>query len=110
MDTAVWIVLIIAVTVIVVLFMFRPALKKFFLKANQDGIEAGIETRDAGNEQATPPSAADQKYSVNISHNKQVGASQNISVGRPNVNVSNNTQAGHDQSIEVKPTKPENRT
>lgn len=105
MDNAVWIALIVAAAVIVVLFMFRRDIRKFFVKASRDGVEAGLETRDPG--QSTPPGgvAPGRTAGVNVKGNKQIGAGNKISVGQSNVNIEDNAQVGHDQSIEVKPKK-----
>jgi len=101
MDNTTWIVLIVALTVILVLIIFRRTLSKFFLKANRDGVEAGLETREPT---STPfqPGETNPAHSVNISNNKQIGANNKISVARSDVNVSDNTQAGQKQSIDVK--------
>lgn len=99
MDATVWIALIIAVAVIIVLYMFRRDLRKFFLKAGSDGVEAGIETRES----QTANSGA--SHSVNISGNKQIGTDQKISIQQSDVNISDNVQAGHKQKIEVKDDK-----
>lgn len=105
MDNAIWIVLIVAVAVIVVLFMFRRDIRKFFLKASRDGVEAGLETRDPG--QVFPPGGVPtgRAPGVTIKGNKQIGTKNEISVSRSSVNVEDNTQLGRDQSIEVKPNK-----
>lgn len=107
MDSTVWIALIIAAAVIVILFMFRPALKKFFLRADQGGIEAGIETREVPAAQPSTDATPNQAHAIEISHNKLMGAKQKISVGRSDVKVSDNTQIGHNQAIEVKPPQVE---
>lgn len=102
MDNSVWIVLIVAVAVIVVLYMFRGALSKFFLKANRNGVEAGLETREMPSS-GMPDTNSPHK--VNISGNKQIGAEQKINVAQSDVNVSDNLQAGRKQSIDVKADK-----
>ena len=105
MDNTTWIVLIVAVAIIVVLFMFRRDIRKFFVKASRDGVEAGLETRDPG--QSPPPVATPPGHprSVNIKGNTQAGSGNKISVAQPNVNVEDNKQLGRDQSIEVKPNR-----
>lgn len=104
MDNTVWIVLIVAGAVLLVLFMFRGVLSKFFLKANREGVEAGIETRES--HPVAPTSEADSHpYAVNISRNKQLGMDNKIDVAQSNVNISDNTQAGRGQAIEVKPKR-----
>lgn len=104
MDNLIWIVLIVAVTVILVLILFRRTLSKFFLKANRDGVEAGLEIRDAVPDPLSPNETAPSP-SINISGNRQIGSGNKISVARPDVNVSDNTQAGQKQTIEVKSDK-----
>ena len=105
MDSTIWIALIVAAAVIIVLFMFRHDIRKFFVKASRDGVEAGLETHDPG--QSAPPGGAapGHPYGVNIKNNKQIGAGNKIGVGQSNVNVEDNMQLGRDQSIEVKPKK-----
>ena len=46
MSDMVLITLIVAVAVIILLFMFRRRLSHFGIKANKEGIEAELETRD----------------------------------------------------------------
>ena len=102
MDSTIWIALIIAVAVVVVLFMFRRDIRKFFVKASRDGVEAGLETRDPNQ---NTPEVADRSYGVNIKGNTQAGSGNKISVAQSDVNVEDNAQVGRDQSIEVKPRK-----
>ena len=74
MDSTVWIALIIAAAVIVILFMFRPALKKFFLRADQGGIEAGIETREVP--------AAQDVYKRQVTHPPRSSARTNPTIAQ----------------------------
>jgi hypothetical protein len=99
-SETVWIVLIIAVAVIVVLYMFRGALASFFLKATQEGFEAGLETREQ------PPSDDQAEHSpadVNVSDTWQIGRKNKIAVGRSDTNVSKSRQIGEEQEITVEP-------
>jgi hypothetical protein len=100
MSESIWIVLIVAATVVVVLFMFRGALANFFLKASQDGFEAGLETHDPA---PTDDSPAPGEGGVNITGNWQVGWKSKIGVNRKDVNVSDNLQLGPEQDITVHP-------
>ena len=107
MSETVWIVLIIAIAVIVVLFMFRGALARFFLKASQDGFEAELETREQG---PTGSQAGQSSAGTNISGNWQVGRQNKIDVGQPDTNVSDNLQLGREQDITARPqTKPDSK-
>jgi hypothetical protein len=109
MSDTVLIVLIIALAVIIVLFAFRGALSRFFLKASREGFEAELQTRDpAGGQQSELPKEAAEPPSpgVNISGNVQRGSGHRIAVNRPDVNVSDNEQSGRDQSIEVGSDQP----
>jgi hypothetical protein len=106
MDSTIWIALIVAAAVIIVLFMFRRDIRKFFVKASRDGVEAGLETRDPA---PSPPPAAGgapgRAPGVNIKGNTQAGAGNRIGVAQSDVNVEDNKQLGRDQSIEVKRKK-----
>jgi hypothetical protein len=101
MSETTWIVLIVTAAVIVVLWMFRGTLSRFFLRANRDGVEAELQTRESEG----TPSAPSPAPGVNISGNRQLGKDNEIAVGRDNVNVSDNLQAGEEQSIDVKADK-----
>jgi hypothetical protein len=105
-----WIVLIIAGTVVFVLFMFRSALARFFFKAGSSGIEASLETREqattnTGESSARPIRPPGQ---VTISRNKQIGLRNKIDVNRPDVDVTENLQLGADQEISLDQTPEEN--
>ena len=107
MSETVWIVLIIAIAVIVVLFMFRGALARFFLKASQDGFEAELETRE---QELTGSQAGQSTASTNISSNWQIGRENKIDVGQADTNVSDNLQIGSEQDITARPqTKPDSK-
>lgn len=102
MSDNVWIVLIVALTVIVVLFLFRRQLSSFFLRAGKDGLETRLETRDTpGN---APGDGSDA--SVNISGTRQIGRKNKIRVSRPDVNISQVDQIGSEQQIDVQPDPP----
>ena len=102
MSDTVLIVLIVAVVVAVVLFMFRQQLKRFLFKANKDGIEATLETRDASRRSAGP-------RGVSISRNVQAGKGNVIDVGRSDANVSENLQQGEDNVIRARPEPPKKK-
>jgi hypothetical protein len=96
-----WIVLIIAATVVTVLFMFRGTLARFFFKAGSSGIEAVLEAREqattnTGDSGARPTRPPGQ---VTISGNRQIGRRNEIDVSRPDVDVTENLQLGTDQEI-----------
>ena len=98
MSDTVLVVLIIAITVIVVLILFRKQLSRFFIRANKEGVEAELQTH----EQEKP---AGEKAGVSISGNKQIGRDNVIDVGRDNVEVEDNLQLGEGQQIKVRPEK-----
>lgn len=94
MSDPVLIVLIIAIAVVLVLVIFRRQLSSFFLKANKEGLEARLETRET---------SSTGRADVTISRNKQIGRGNVIEVGRGNVGVEDNTQLGEDQQIIARP-------
>ena len=96
MSDTVLITLIVAATVIILLFMFRRQLSRFGIKANKEGIEAELETRD-------PSAMPDRQDGVIISGAKQFGKEQVIDVGRENVTVEDTRQVGTGQKIIVRP-------
>jgi len=96
MSETLWITLIIAVVVLVVLFMFRKQLQSFLFKANREGIQAELNTRDP-----RPQGRAQ----VNITGNRQAGKDNAIDVGRSGVNVQDNKQRGSNNKITVTPDK-----
>jgi hypothetical protein len=102
MSDTVLTVLIVAVAVVVILFMFRRQLSAFIFRANKEGVEAHLETRDTTAQDQTSGSAG-RTHSVNISDNRQIGRDQEISVGRADTNVSDNLQLGEEQKIRVDP-------
>ena len=101
MSDTVLTVLIVAIAIIVVLFMFRERLRNFIFKANKDGVEANLET----NQQDKTLGNQGRQPSVNISGNRQIGKGNRIDVGRSNVNVEKNLQKGDDEEIVVRPQK-----
>jgi hypothetical protein len=103
MNDAIWIALIIAGAIIVVLYMFRGVLARFFFKAGHEGVEASLETRDQTTGSATASPTPPPRAGVNISGNQQIGRENKIEVGRQDVNVSDNTQLGEKQEIKVQP-------
>jgi hypothetical protein len=104
MNDTVWIVLIVALAVVVVLFIFRSSLSSFFLKANKEGLEAKLQTHEPADNQANP---APSSSGVTISGNRQLGDRNKIVVERDQVNVRDNVQTGRRQEIEVKPDQQE---
>jgi hypothetical protein len=96
MNDTVLTVLIVAVAVIVVLFMFRRQLSRFFLRADKKGLEARLETHNPG-------AIAKRSDSITIKGNQQVGADNAIAIERSNVNMADNLQLGERQRITVRP-------
>ena len=98
MSDNVLIVLIIAVTVIAVLFLFRRQLSAFLFKAGKDGLEAELKVHD--------PSESNKEgdsHKVQISRNKLIGKENEIKVAQNNVGVDDNLLLGEKQKIEVEP-------
>ena len=94
---------IVALTVLIVLFMFRRQLKHFLFKAGSEGIEARLDTY----EKESNRRESDQIQTpgtINISRNRQVGKNNKIEVAQENVNVTENKQLGSNQEIKVKRT------
>ncbi len=101
MSDTVLIVLIVAVTIVVVLWIFRKQISRFFIKAGKDGVEADLTTREPVAPPTTPPQTGSS--GVVISGNKQIGKDQKIDVGRSEVAVQDNLQLGERQEIKVQP-------
>jgi len=99
MSDTVWIVLIVAIVILIVLYLFRSRLSRFVVKASKGGIEADLQTRDSSQASEVAGSASDKQASVNISGNRQIGRRNVIEVGRGNINIAGNTQLGEDQKI-----------
>ncbi len=97
MTETTWIVLIVAATVLVVLFIFRRQLKDFILKINSGGLDAQLSTHDPQPGQESSTLAA--KRGVKISGNKMFGWLQRILVRHDDAEVSNNVMAGGKQDI-----------
>lgn len=102
MSDTVLIVLIIAVAVIVVLWMFRSSLSRFFIKANKEGMEAELQTHDNHEQTEGIPG---ERPDVNVESNWQVGRGNKIYVSSKEADVSDNRQLGEDQGITVKDEK-----
>jgi hypothetical protein len=105
MSDTVLITLIVAISIVIVLLLFRKQLSRFLFKASREGVEAQLETRDST---ATPGSAQPiekpaKSASINIVGNRQLGKGNTVDVERSNVNVTGNTQEGQDNVILVKP-------
>jgi len=88
------IVLIIAVAVVVVLYIFRNQLSRFFIKANQEGITAELETRE-------PSAKSTEKAGVRISRSRQFGKGNILEVQRDDVVIEDPLQVGKVQKISV---------
>ena len=97
MSDTVLVVLIVAATVIVVLYMFRRQLSAFLFKANKDGLEAELKTH------APDETKTGDSHGVQISGNRLVGKENEIEIGRDDVGVDDNILLGKKQKIQVKP-------
>ncbi len=103
MNDTVWIALIIALAVIVVLWMFRPVLSRFFLKVGKEGVEADLETRERSSQQPT----TFRRFLTNVSRNWQIGRGNKVRIEQSGTNFEGNVQAGEEQEYEViSPDKP----
>ena len=96
MSDTVLTVLIVALAVVVVLYLFRGQLRRFLFKANREGIEAELTTRAEAGRQG-------RQDGINISRSKQIGKGNVIEIGRRDVNVEDALQLGEDQKIVAKP-------
>jgi len=103
MSDPVLIVLIIAVTVIVVLFIFRRQLKDFVLRVNEKELDAQLHTHPPSEMSATPSSRG---TGVVIQGTRMRGRRQGIAVSRPNVEVLDSRMTGTDQHIAVTADAP----
>jgi len=83
-------------------------LKSFLFKANKDGIEAEIKTRDQGAASGGGSSTArrSKPASVNIKGSSQWGLGNKIKVERDDVNIEQTTQSGANQEIIVESDQP----
>ncbi len=99
MSETVWIVLIIAITVIVVLYLFRRRLSEFFFKASQEGLEASLKTHDSTEKTSS------RSHGVQISGNRLVGVENEIKVEQDDVGVDDNVLLGKKQKISVEAKK-----
>jgi hypothetical protein len=102
MSDTVLIALIVAVTLVVVLYMFRRQLSNFVFRANKQGVEAQLSTRQPDAPDQTPP-GPDPSPGVVIRGNVQRGRDHKIQVGRDNVQVRDNLQEGQRQEITAGP-------
>ena len=98
MNETVLITLIVAVTVIVVLYMFRHRLRDFAFKADGEGIETKL-TVHPPDAPDSPPLGPPPSPGVVISGNVQRGRDHKIKVRRDNVQVRENLQEGRGQEI-----------
>lgn len=102
MSDTVLIVLIVVAAVIVVLWMFRSSLSRFFIKANKEGMEAELQTHDNHEQNEGTPG---ERPDVNVRSNWQVGRGNKIRVSGKEADVSDNRQLGEDQDITIKDKK-----
>jgi hypothetical protein len=100
MSQPVQIALIAAVTIVIVLVIFRRQLKDFIFKFNREGVDAHLSTHkpESGHK---PVPASTGKADTRISGNRLFGRDQRIDVRRPNTDVSENWMMGRDQVIAV---------
>jgi hypothetical protein len=100
MSQPVQITLIAAVTVVIVLYIFRRQLKDFIFKFNREGVDAHLSTHEPEpGREAVPASTG--KASTRVSGNRLVGRDQRIDVRKSNTDVSENLMMGRDQVIAV---------
>ena len=103
MSDPVLIVLIIAATVIVVLFIFRRQLKDFVFRVNKKELNAQIHTHSPSE---TPASPRESGAGIVIRGIRMQGKDQGIDVSRPGVEVSDSRMTGIDQHITVAADAP----
>ena len=101
MSDTVLVVLIIAITVVVVLYLFRRQLSDFLIKANKDGLEAHLKTR--GTEEIE--TSTGERPGVQISGSRLIGKKNEIEVRRDDVRVDDSLLLGQEQKISVKPDR-----
>ena len=103
MNDTVWIALIVALAVIVVLWMFRPMLSRFFLKVGKEGVEADLETRERQSQQP----GGFRRFLTNVSRNWQIGRGNKMTITGSGTNFEGNAQVGKEQELNVTdPDKP----
>lgn len=98
--------LIVAVTILLIIFMLRKQLKRFLFKGG--GLEAEVETHDrAGNGPSRTQSSS--QGGIHISGNKLKGKKNKINVGYSRANVEENRLKGEGNEINAGPGKPTER-
>ncbi|MCA9965078.1 MAG: hypothetical protein KC423_12565 [Anaerolineales bacterium] len=107
MSDTVLIVLIIVVAIIIVLWLFRSSLSRFFIKANKEGMEAELQTHSSQKPGAKnmPTTSSAKASDVNVSGNWQIGRGNKIRTSGKSANVSDNRQLGEEQEITVEKAK-----
>ena len=97
MSDQVQIVLIIAVALLIVLFIFRRQLSDFRFKGGKEGLDMQLTTHK-------PPTELEKKSTgVNVRGNKLWGRRNKIDVQTGKSSVEENEMIGADQQINVKP-------
>ena len=99
MSDSVIIAIVIAAVVLVVLYLFRGSLSRFFLKAGPDGLETELEAHQKNPNTSLTNAKSDSGES--IKGNKMFGSKNKISVGQEDVSVQDNYQIGEKQEIIV---------
>lgn len=109
MSDNVLIVLIVAIALIIVLFIFRKQLSNFRFRGGKEGVDMEIKTRK---ETVTNGSSQSRRNSnrTSVSRNKLWGRGNKINVQKDgNVTVDDNQLVGEDQGIDVKTEKKSGR-
>ncbi len=102
MTQTIWIALIIAISTIVILYIFRRQLKDFALRLNRNELSAELHTHDpASVGTPTPQSTSTPSTSsgVKITGSKMFGRRHRINVARDNAEISDSLMVGRDHTI-----------
>lgn len=99
MSETVQIILIVAIALIIVLFIFRRQLSNFRFKGGKDGVDMQLKTHKNSTESAKTTSSGNKPASINISGNKLWGRKNKIDVQTNNTSVNDNSVIGDEQEI-----------
>lgn len=93
-SNTVWIVLIIAIALILVLFMFRRQLREFILKVTRAGVELELKNNQSTEDHPVPVNKAKRGPGTRIIGNIQFGKHNRIENNQSNASIEDNKQIG----------------
>jgi hypothetical protein len=108
MSDTVLIVIIITAAVLLILFMFRNQLSRFLFKANKDGVEAELETKETPGSPASTGSPTAQP-GASVRRVTLIGKGSTAEARGSKATVEDVTGLGVDQTFSADSTKPESK-